>query len=158
MSDRKVIIIDDNPDQRFVLKGLLEDIGCSVVGQGTSGLDAVNLSQTTAADVMLIDMSMPGMDGIDAVNMIKNLNPLPVILFTGIKDTDTIKRAMDAGIMAYLVKPVRQEELLPTIEIAISRFKEFEALRRENIDLKEAILARKIIERAKGILMEKEKL
>lgn len=155
---RKIIIIDDKPDQRFVLKGLLTDIGCEVIGEGASGLDAVKLLQDKTPDVVFMDVAMPGMDGIEAVNMIKNLNPLPVILITGKKDEETIKRAMDAGIMAYLVKPVREEELLPTIALAIARFNEFQAVKKENIDLKEAVEARKIIERAKGFLMEKEHL
>lgn len=158
MPNRKIVIIDDNPDQRFVLKGLLTDIGCEVIAEGASGLDAVKLLQEKTPDVVFMDVTMPGMDGIEAVNMIKNLNPLPVILLTGKKDEETIKRAMDAGIMAYLVKPVREEELLPTIELAIARFNEFQAVKKENINLKEAMEARKLIEKAKGILMEKERL
>ncbi|MBI5893993.1 MAG: response regulator [Deltaproteobacteria bacterium] len=153
-----MIIIDDNPDQRFVLKGLLTDIGCEVIAEGASGLDAVKLLQNKTPDVVFMDVAMPGMDGIDAVNMIKNLNPLPVILITGKKDEKTIQRATDAGVFAYLVKPVREEELLPAIELAIARFNEFQAVKKENIDLKEAIEARKLIERAKGFLMEKERL
>lgn len=158
MPKRKIIIIDDNPDQRFVLKGLLTDIGCEVIAEGASGLDAVKLLQNKTPDVVFMDVAMPGMDGIDAVNMIKNLNPLPVILITGKKDEKTIQRATDAGVFAYLVKPVREEELLPAIELAIARFNEFQAVKKENIDLKEAIEARKLIERAKGFLMEKERL
>lgn len=158
MLERKVIIIDDKPDQRFVLKGLLEDIGCTVIGEGASGIDAVELMQGKTPDVVFMDVSMPGMDGIDAVNLIKNLNPVPVILLTGRRDEGTIKRAMEAGIFAFLIKPIREEELMPAIELAIARFKEFNAVLKENQDLKEALDARKIIERAKGMLMEKERL
>ncbi|MBI5683024.1 MAG: response regulator [Deltaproteobacteria bacterium] len=158
MLGRSVIIIDDKPDQRFVLKGLLTDIGCSVIGEGASGIDAVKLMQDKTPDVVFMDVSMPGMDGIDAVNLIKNLNPVPVILLTGKRDEETIKRAMDAGIFALLIKPVREEELMPAIELAIARFKEFNTVMKENQDLKEALEARKIIERAKGILMKKEGL
>lgn len=158
MIDRKIIIIDDNPDHRFVLRGLLEDIGCEIIGEGESGLDAVKLLQTKSPDVVFMDISMPGMDGIDAVNVIKNLNPIPIILLTGKRDEETIRRISESSVMACMIKPVRQEELLPTIELAIARFKEFQVIQKENTDLKESIEARKIIERAKGILMDKEGL
>ncbi len=158
MPVRKVVIIDDNTDQRFVLKGLLTDIGCEVIGEGKSGLDAVDLMQKLSPDAVLMDVKLPGMDGIEAVMAINQLKPAPVILLTAKKDEETIKRAVDAGVMAYLVKPVRAEELMPTIELAISRFNEFQAVLKENMDLKETIEARKIIERTKGLLMEKEGL
>lgn len=158
MPVRKVVIIDDNTDQRFVLKGLLTDIGCEVIGEGRSGLDAVDLMQKLSPDAILMDVKLPGMDGIEAVMAINQLKPAPVILLTAKKDEETIKRAVDAGVMAYLVKPVRAEELMPTIELAISRFNEFQAVLKENMDLKETIEARKIIERTKGLLMEKEGL
>ncbi|MBI5286039.1 MAG: ANTAR domain-containing protein, partial [Deltaproteobacteria bacterium] len=99
------------------------------------------------------------MDGIEAAKGINELQPVPIVLLTGKRDEETIKRAIEVGvIMAYLVKPIRQEELLPAIELAISRFQEFQALKREVIDLKEALEARKVIEKARGLLMEKEGL
>ena len=155
---RKVIIIDDNPDQRAVLKGLLTDIGCEVIGEGNSGLDAVELMQHLSPDAILMDIKMPGMDGIEAVTAINQLKPTPVIILTGKKDEETVKRAVEAGVIAYLIKPLREEELLPTIELAISRFNEFHAVLKENLDLKQTIEARKVIERAKGLLMAKEGL
>ncbi|MBI3399326.1 MAG: response regulator [Deltaproteobacteria bacterium] len=158
MPKRKIIIIDDNADQRFVLKGLLTNIGCDVIGEGKSGLDAVALMQELSPDAVFMDVKLPGMDGIEAATAINRLKPTPVILLTAKKDEETIKRAVEAGVMAYLVKPIREEELLPTIELAISRFNEFQAVSKENIDLKETIEARKVIERAKGFLMEKEGL
>lgn len=158
MQNRKIIIVDDNQDQRFVLKGLLTDIGCEVVGEGKSGLDAMELIQKLSPDAILMDIKMPGMDGIEAAMAINKLKTTPVILLTAKKDEETIKRAVEAGIMAYLVKPIREEDLLPAIELAISRFREFQVVRKENIDLRESIEARKAIERAKGLLMEKEGL
>jgi response regulator NasT len=158
MSKRKIVIIDDNADQRFVLKGLLADIGCDVIGEGKSGLDALELIQKFFPDIILMDIKMPGMDGIEAVTAINQLRPTPVILLTGKKDEETIRRAIEAGVMAYLVKPVREEDLLPTIELAISRFNEFQAVLKENMDLKGTIEARKMVEKAKGLLMEKEGL
>lgn len=158
MPKRKIMIIDDNVDQRFVLKGLLTDIGCNVIGEGKSGLDAMELIQKLSPDAVLMDIKMPGMDGIEAVTAINQLKPVPVILLTAKKDEETIKRAVEAGVMAYLVKPVKEEDLLPTIELAISRFNEFQAVLKENLDLKQTIEARKLVEKAKGLLMEKEGL
>ena len=108
MSKRKIVIIDDNADQRFVLKGLLTDIGCDVIGEGKSGLDALELIQKFFPDIILMDIKMPGMDGIEAVTAINQLRPTPVILLTGKKDEETIRRAIEAGVMAYLVKPIRE--------------------------------------------------
>ncbi|MEK7828600.1 MAG: response regulator [Deltaproteobacteria bacterium] len=158
MPCRKLVIIDDNSDQRFVLKGLLTDIGCEVIGEGKSGLDAVELMQKLSPDAVLMDVKLPGMDGIEAAMAINKLKPTPVILFTARKDEETIKRAVEAGVMAYLVKPWREEELLPTIELAISVFKEFQLVSKQNLELKEKAEARKIIEKARGLLMEKEGL
>ena len=158
MPCRKLVIIDDNADQRFVLKGLLTDIGCEVIGEGKSGLDAVELMQKLSPDAVLMDVKLPGMDGIEATMAINKLKPTPVILLTARKDEETIKRAVEAGVMAYLVKPIREEELLPTIELAISVFKEFQLVSKQNLELKEKAEARKIIERAKGLLMKKEGL
>ena len=158
MTGRKIVIIDDNADQRFVLKGLLADMGCEILGEGKSGLEAVELMHRLSPEVILMDVKLPGMDGIEAAMAINKLKPTPVILLTAKKDEETIKRAVEAGVMAYLVKPIREEDLLPTIELAISRFKEFQAALKENIDLKETIEARKVIGRAKGLLMEKEGL
>lgn len=158
MPVRRLIIIDDNIDQRFVLKGLLTDIGCEVIGEGSSGLDAMELMQKLAPDAVLMDVKLPGMDGIEAAMAINKLQPTPVILLTAKKDEETIKRAADAGVMAYLVKPIRQEDLLPAIELAISRFTEFQLVTKQNLELKESIEARKVIEKAKGLLMEKEGL
>jgi len=158
VTGRKIVIIDDNADQRFVLKGLLADMGCEILGEGKSGLEAVELMHRLSPEVILMDVKLPGMDGIEAAMAINKLKPTPVILLTAKKDEETIKRAVEAGVMAYLVKPIREEDLLPTIELAISRFKEFQAALKENIDLKETIEARKVIERAKGLLMEKEGL
>src|SRR3989344_2686601 len=90
---RKVIIIDDNPDQRAVLKGLLTDIGCDVISEGNSGLEAVELMQQLSPDAILMDIKMPGMDGIEAVTAINQLKPTPVIIMTGKKDEETLKRA-----------------------------------------------------------------
>ncbi len=151
---RKIIIIDDEPNMRKVIKGLLTDLGCEVVGEGSDGTEAVGLCSALDADVVLMDVMLPTMDGIDAVGKLNETCPMPTVIMTGRDDDETIRRAVDAGVMAYLTKPVRSEDLLPAIELARARFGEFEELRRENEDLRESMEARKIIEKAKGLLME----
>ena len=155
---RRVAIIDDERSERIVLKGLLEERGWHVVAEGEDGGDALDICRTRAPDLIIMDIKMPRKDGIEAAREINRLCPKPVILLTGREDEETIRRAAEAGVMAYLVKPVREEDLFPAIELAISRFREFEKLRRENVDLKKTLEARKLIERAKGLLMEKEGL
>lgn len=155
---RTVALIDDSLNERLVVKGLLEESGFKVVAEGANGEDGVRLCKVHSPDVILMDVKMPVMDGIEAAGEISRCCPRPVILLTANGDEDTVRRAADAGVMAYLVKPVRLEELAPAIELAVSRFNEFDALRKENRDLKSAFEARKIIEKAKGLLMEREKM
>ena len=152
---RRVLIVDDQPNQRRILREFLEIAGYEVIGEGTNGRDALRLVEELGPDVVIMDVKMPGMDGIEAAKEINLRNPTPIILCTVKKDRDTLERAKGAGVMAYLIKPIREEDLSPTIEIAISRFREFKALREEVEDLKEALEARKVIERAKGLLMER---
>lgn len=152
-TQRRVLVIDDHlPSKSFLLKALTER-GFEVVGEGKSGRDALRLTQTTSPDVILMAVGLPDMDGISAAREIMEARPLPIILLTSHYDAETIERAKGTGVMAYLIKPLREEELLPTIELAISRFAEFISLRRDNEDLKKTLEARRAIERAKGILM-----
>jgi response regulator NasT len=103
-------------------------------------------------------VGLPGADGITAARQIMEEVPTPIVILTSHRDSQTIRRATEAGVMAYLIKPVREEELQPAIEMAIGRFREFMTLRKENANLKRALEERKVIERAKGILMEREGL
>jgi len=155
---RKIAIIDDNASERLVLKGFIEDAGHSLVAEGTDGSEALDICRKKDPDLIIMDVKMPVKDGIEAAAEINSFCPKPIVLLTGSDDEETIRRAAEAGVMAYLMKPLRAEELCPAIELAISRFKEFEALRKENSDLKKALEARKSIEKAKGLLMEKENL
>ncbi|MBI5642042.1 MAG: response regulator [Deltaproteobacteria bacterium] len=155
---RKIAIIDDDSSERLVIKGLILDGGFSVVGEGENGREAVELCRTKSPDLIIMDVKMPVKDGIDAAAEINRLFPVPVVLLTASDDEETIRRAAEAGVMAYLLKPVRQEELLPAIEMAVSRFEEFKMLRQENAELKDTLKSRKLIEKAKGLLMEREKL
>lgn len=151
-------MIDDHiPSKTFLVRALTER-GFEVVGEGGSGKGASGLAKVTSPDVILMAVGLPDMDGISTAQKIMEANPLPIVLLTSHYDAETIERAKGTGVMAYLLKPLREEELLPTIELAISRFAEFISLQKENEDLKKTLEARKTIERAKGILMKTQGL
>lgn len=150
---RRVLVIDDHfSSKAFLLKALTER-GFEVVGEGARGKDAQRLAKASSPEAVLMAVGLPDLDGISAAREIMEGNPLPIVLLTSHYDAETIDRAKGAGVMAYLIKPLREEELLPTIELAISRFTEFISLRKQNEDLKKTLEARRAIERAKGILM-----
>lgn len=151
------MIDDHDPSRSFLVKALGER-GFKVVGEGTSGRSVPLLAKATNPDVVLMAVGLPDLDGISAAEEVMEERPLPIVLLTSHDDAETIERAKGAGVMAYLLKPLREGELLPAIELAISRFSEFISLRRENEDLKNTLEARKTIERAKGILMKKQGL
>ena len=155
---RRIWVIDDHLPSRTLLLKALSERGFDVVGEGTRGKGALGLAKDSAPDVVLMAVGLSDMDGISAAQRIMEENPLPIVLLTSHYDTETIERAKNTGATAYLIKPLREEELLPTIELAISRFSEFISLRKENDDLKKTLEARKTIERAKGILMKTQRL
>jgi response regulator NasT len=155
---RRVLVIDDHEPSRKNLFRVLAESGFEVAGDGTSGVGALELSLAANPDVILMAVGLADMDGIRAARRIMQAHPRPVILLTSHFDAVTIERAKRAGIMGYLVKPLRGSELAPAIELAVAHFEEFIALRKENDNLKKTLEARKIIERAKGILMENQGL
>lgn len=155
---KNIAIIDDDVSGRTVLRGLVEECGFHVIAEGGNGIEAINICREKLPDLIIMDVKMPVKDGIEAANVINRLYHTPVVLLTVRDDEETVRRAISAGVMGYLIKPVRLEELLPVMELAISRSREFEALRKENQDLKGTLSARKVIEKAKGLLMEKEKI
>lgn len=155
---RTIAIIDDDISERLVLKGLAEESGFNIIAEGANGAEAVEICRLKTPDIVIMDVKMPVKDGIEAAAEINRTSQIPVVLLTGSDDEETVRRAAEAGVMAYLMKPVRQEELLPAVELAISRSLEFKMLRKENADLKNALEARKIIEKAKGLLMERERI
>lgn len=155
---KTVVIIDDSPRSRATLGQALKRLGFEVVGEGTSGAEAVHLAQKLKPDVLFLAVGLPDMDGLTVAAHILETLPIPILILSSHLDQELIQRAKEAGVMAYLPKPLREEELLPAIELAISRFEEFNALRKENADLRRILEDRKLIERAKGILMERERI
>jgi len=155
---RRVVIIDDSARSRAALGTAIKGFGCEIAGEGVNGSEAIRLAQDLKPDVLFLAVGLPEMDGLSAAAQILEAHPLPIIILSSHLDPELIQRAKEAGVMAYMVKPLREEELLPTIELAVSRFEEFTALRKENEDLKRTLEGRKLIERAKGVLMERENI
>src|SRR5574337_165927 len=158
MPKKYVVIIDDSPRSRATLGDALRRLGFEVAGEGASGVEAIRLAQELKPDVLFLAVGLPDMDGLTVAAHILETLPLPILILSSHLDQELIQRAKEAGVMAYLLKPLREEELLPAIELAISRFEEFDTLRKENADLKRILEDRKLIERAKGILMERERI
>jgi AmiR/NasT family two-component response regulator len=150
----RILIADDEPLIRLDLKNMLESLGYEVIAEAGDGVSAVEAARTLKPDVAILDIKMPGMDGIDAANILNSEKIAPVVLLTAYSDMDLINRAKEAGVFAYLVKPFRENDLRPAIEVAISRYKEFLALEEEVSELEDKLETRKLIERAKGILMD----
>ena len=155
---RKVLVIDDHDPSRRSLAGALAGSGYEVVGEGSSGKSAPALVAATTPEVVLMAVGLTDLDGIHAARNIMDATPTPIVLLTSHHDAGTIERAKSAGVMGYLIKPLRERELNPAIELAISRFNEFAGLQKQNEELKKTLEARKIIERAKGILMQRQGL
>lgn len=158
MRTRRIVIIDDSLAPRAALGRALMKLGFEVAGEGATGTEAIHLAQELKPDVLFLAVGLPEMDGVSAAARILEAHPLPIIILSSQLSPDLIQRAKEAGVMAYMVKPLREEELLPAIELAVSRFEEFTALQKENADLKRTLDERKLIERAKGVLMEREKI
>jgi response regulator NasT len=153
-----VLIGEDETIIRLDIRANLEDAGYDVRGEARDGLEAVELARTIEPDVVILDVKMPELDGIEAARQIMAERPVPVLLLTAYSDEKLVQRAGDAGVFAYLVKPFRPNELSPAIETAIARHQEMLELREESATLADALAARKSIERAKGLLMKHEGL
>ena len=158
MQTRRIVLIDDSLRSRAALGKALMKLGFEVAGEGASGSEAIRLAEELKPDVLFLAVGLPEMDGLSAAAQILEAHPLPIIILSSHLDPELIQRAKEAGVMDYMVKPLREEELLPATELAVSRFQEFMALRKENADLKRTLEGRKLIERAKGALMERQKI
>jgi AmiR/NasT family two-component response regulator len=154
----RVVIADDESLIRMDLREMLLNLGYLVVGEVGDGRSAVNLARELKPDVVIMDIKMPDMDGIDAAKILTEERISPVILLTAYSQKDLVERAKEAGVVGYMVKPFRETDLVPAIEVALARFAEFEALHKEVDDLQLALETRKLVDRAKGILMDSQKL
>jgi two-component system, response regulator PdtaR len=154
----RIVVADDEPRMRDYFKKILPRLGHEVVAAADSGTELIEYCHALQPDLVVTDISMPGMDGIDAAIEIYREQPIPVILVSAHHDPELIKRAEADHILAYLIKPIKQADLEPAIAIAMRRFEQFEKLRNEASDLRQALEDRKLIERAKGILMKKAEL
>jgi two-component system, response regulator PdtaR len=155
---QRVLIAEDEAIIRLDLRELLEEEGFEVVGEAADGEQAVALATSLRPDLVICDVKMPKMDGIAAAAQIAGGRIAPVVILTAFSQRDLIERARDAGAMAYLVKPFQKRDLLPAIEMATSRFAEIRALEEEVSGLRERLEARKLIERAKGVLMSQHRM
>ncbi|MDK2945134.1 Fis family transcriptional regulator [Mesotoga sp. H07pep.5.4] len=145
-------------DEYIVLRGLKEtltDLGHNVIGEAMDGETFVKLALEKDPDLLIVDVNLPALSGIEAIERIAKVKLVPSIIVTGYSSEETVKRANSVGVFNYLVKPVDEKELKPAIDIAMGRFKEFALLKKELHEQEEALEARKLIERAKGILMDR---
>jgi response regulator NasT len=147
-----VVIAEDEALIRLDLKEMLEEEGYVVAGEAGDGASAVDLAQRLRPDLVIMDVKMPGLDGISAAERISAERLAPVVILTAFSQRDLVRRASDAGAMAYLIKPFTRADLVPAIEIAVSRYQEITALDTEVTGLRERLEVRKILDRAKGLL------
>lgn len=153
---RRVLVAEDEALIRLDLVEMLREEGYDVVGEAGDGEQAVQLAVELRPDLVILDVKMPKRDGIDAALDIAGRRIAPVVILTAFSQRDLVERARDAGAMAYLVKPFAKRDLVPAVELAISRFTELQALETEVAGLTERLAIRKVVERAKGLLMAKQ--
>lgn len=158
MERTRVIIADDESLIRMDLREMLTNQGYLVVGEVGDGRSAVNLARELRPDIVIMDIKMPDMDGIEAAKIMTEERIAPVLLLSAYSQQELVQRARQAGVAGYLVKPFRESDLPPAIEVALARFSEFRAMEREVDTLQDALETRKAVDRAKGILMDTQGL
>ena len=150
----RIVIAEDEAIIRLDLKEMLEEEGLDVVGEASDGEAAIRLARESGPDLVILDIKMPGMDGLTASEKIVEEGLAAVLILTAFSQKDLVKRAADAGAMGYLVKPFQKSDLMPAIEIALARHAELTAVKQESADLTEQLETRKTVDRAKGKLMD----
>ena len=150
----RVVIAEDEAIIRLDLKELLEEEGYSVVGETGRGDEAIELVRELVPDLAILDVKMPGLDGLSAARHIAGERLAAVLILTAFSQRDLVEQARDAGALAYLIKPFQKGDLIPAIEVALARHAELTSLERNVVDLEERLEARKLIDRAKGRLMD----
>ena len=150
----RVVIAEDEAIIRLDLKESLEAEGYAVIGETGRGDEAIDLVRMLEPDLVILDIKMPGMNGIDAAKVISDEGLAAVILLSAFSQQDLIKKASNAGVLAYLVKPFQRSDLVPSIELALGRFEEISGLKQEAVMLRESLETRKLVDRAKGLLID----
>ncbi|HUG93162.1 MAG TPA: response regulator [Planctomycetaceae bacterium] len=151
----RIAVADDEPDMRDFFVKVLRHLGHEVVAVAANGAELVRMSRETKPDLIITDIAMPELDGLEAVRQVCREQPLPVILVSAHHEDELIQRALHEQVLAYLIKPITRDQLQPAIVLAMRRYREFEALRQQADDLRQALEDRKLIERAKGVLMSR---
>ncbi len=154
----RILVAEDETIIRLDLKEILERAGFEVCAEARDGEEAVALAASERPDLAVLDVKMPKLDGIEAARRIMAERPIPIVVLTAYGQDELVSRAVEAGVFGYLVKPFREADLLPAIHAARARHKELQALREEAESLAEALATRKVVERAKGLLMAREGL
>jgi len=158
MKDLKVLVAEDEYLILMGLKSNLENLGCKVVGEATNGKELVKLALEKKPDMIIADINLPVMDGLEALRRINEKVFIPTLIVSGYDDEELIDKAKDVGVLGYLIKPIDESDLKAEIEIALSRFEDIKNLKNELEVTKETLESRKLIEKAKGIIMERLQL
>jgi response regulator NasT len=154
----RILVAEDETIIRLDLRALLESAGFDVCAEAKDGEEAVELARSAEPDLAVLDVKMPRLDGIEAARRILEERPIPIVMLTAYGQEELVSRAVEAGVFGYLVKPFREQDLLPAIAAARARHDELQTVRAEAESRADAHAARKVIERAKGLRMGKEKL
>jgi AmiR/NasT family two-component response regulator len=154
----RVLIAEDESLIRLDLKAMLERAGLDVVAEARDGAEALDLARSEQPDLAILDVKMPKLDGIEAARKMLDERPIPIVIVSAFTERVLVERAAEAGVFGYLAKPFREHDLLPAVATAQARFEELTAVREQVDSLADALASRKAIERAKGILMEKQSL
>lgn len=158
MDPLRILLAEDEAIIAMGINAILQRLGFLVAARVKNGQEAVRKVRELRPDLAILDIKMPGMDGLEAARQILAERPIPIIILTAFSERQLVAEADQIGVASYLVKPVAEEDLLPAITLAVSRFQQLQDLRAEVGDLKEALKARKVIEKAKGILMQRQGL
>jgi two-component system, response regulator PdtaR len=155
MAAIRILVAEDNDLVALTLEEQLKSLGYDVIAVAHTGAEAMDLATRLSPDLIIMDIRMPEIEGTEAAARINTVRPTPILMLTAYTDRETIRRAEMAGALGYLVKPVNEAELSPAINIALARFRELQGLRAQVTELEDSLEARKLIERAKGILMQR---
>lgn len=150
----RILLVDDESIIRLDLREMLKEHGHEIVGEGYDGEMAIELANQLHPDLIIMDIKMPKLDGLEAISRINQNRRIPTIMLTAYSQPELVERAVSLGVFAFLVKPIKEHDLLPTLEVVLARAEEMSTLEKEVGSLKETLETRKLVEKAKGILME----